>query len=159
MPIGNMFARVSDVQRLLRKAENGEADPEVALIEFTNLLLKLHTSPSTSDKEIMAQVVYMAKQAKELQQRENCLTAARKNELIEAIESILPHESPQARVDDFRIKPTEDLDRFVQRDSELEERVVRNLDAFVERIYNEQKPTKQFTETLEAVQSDIEDTL
>jgi len=33
------------------------------------------------------------------------------------------------------------------------------LDAFVERIYNEHKPTKQFTETLEAVQSDIEDTL
>ena len=33
------------------------------------------------------------------------------------------------------------------------------MDAFVERIYNEHKPTKQFTETLEAVQSDIEDTL
>ena len=49
-----MFARVSDVQRLLRKAENGEADSAVALTDFTNLLLKLQASPSNSDKEIMA---------------------------------------------------------------------------------------------------------
>ena len=80
-----MFARVSDVQRLLRKAENGEADSAVALSDFTNLLLKLQASPSNSDKEIMAQVAYMAKQAKELQQRDNCLTTMKKNELISAI--------------------------------------------------------------------------
>ena len=55
----------------------------------------------------------MAKQAKELQQRDNCLTTMMKNELISAIKSFLPHESLSARVDDFRIKPTEDLDRFV----------------------------------------------
>lgn len=79
--------------------------------------------------------------------------------MIAAIEAVLPEETPQALVDQFAGKPTEELDRFVQREADLEDRVVRNLDGFIERIHNENKPTIEVTRALEAVQNDIEETL